>query len=117
MSTLSDTLADLVRDSVADAEATRQDWLIALDEVFPVQALDPLEIHDEDTEYTLVWLIDHNGPSPAMAARDVWCQVFDRGPVQPGPDETCVFTVSTSPDRLVEIDLSDEQYADLFCRT
>ncbi len=52
MSIIVDTLADQVRDSVSDADASREDWERALDQVFPREERDASRfwIHDSVIE-------------------------------------------------------------------
>lgn len=54
MGLLKDALADQVRDSIADAEATREDWEGALDQVFPREERDASRfwVHDSVVEDT-----------------------------------------------------------------
>ncbi len=126
MSTMSDLLAEQVRQSVSEGKATQEDWDRALDEVFagvrptgtPLQGetlpLDPLEPSLIGTdEYAVSWRINQDATSPAEAAARVWRSVFRRGPFQPSADEACVMTV-VNGDRAVEIDLSEERFAHLF---
>jgi hypothetical protein len=111
-----DHLSDLIRQSVHDADVTREEWEQALRHVFGENApLEPLQTQPHPTDYRLEWTIDQDASTPAAAAREIWRQVFRRGPFQPNADEACVFTV-TDPcsGRSVEIDLSDEQFAALF---
>ncbi|MFF1880248.1 hypothetical protein ACFVVC_02100 [Pseudarthrobacter sp. NPDC058196] len=107
-----DSLADLVHGAVSGADATREDFERALDQVFPRDQLDPLEGTGSE-EYLVGWAIDQDAASPAEAARKVWREVFQRGPWQPGAHDGCIFTVSRDG-RRVEIDLSDERFAHLF---
>lgn len=123
MSTMTDTLAETIRDSITAANATRAEWNRALDQVFDEQvfagdALDPLEPATRDSEeYPVSWETCWDGTSPADAAAFVWREVFRRGPWQPNNDEACVFTVTDSKTgRRVEIDVSEERFAHLFPR-
>lgn len=113
MSTHIDALAALIEQSVIDSSATRADWLRALDQVFPIAELDPLEPGQGTEEYHLAWEIDSDGTSPVDAAIDTWRQIFRRGYLQPSADDACVFEV-TLGDRSTQIDLSDERFAHLF---
>lgn len=115
MSIFIDELAKLAQQSIDDADATREDWERALDQVFPIEHLDALRVEAHPVEHRLAWEIDQDGNSAAEAAITVWQQVFRRGPFQPNADEACVFTV-TNPETgdTAEVDLSDEKFADLF---
>lgn len=124
MSTMTDTLAEMIRDSVTNADASRAEWHRALDQVFNEcvfagDALDPLEpATSGHEEYPVSWVTDSDiSASPADAAAMVWREVFRRGPWQPNNEEACVFVV-TDPNtgRQVEIDLSEERFAHLFPR-
>lgn len=110
-----DALADLVRQSVDDSDATREDWLRAVDQVFPREQepeLDPfVPIAGEPP---IFWEVNcDEDVSPAEAAKRVWQRLFRRGTSQPAADKACVFTVVVDG-REVEIDLSEERYAHLF---
>lgn len=54
MGLLRDALADQVRDSIADADAEREDWEGALDQVFPREERDASRfwVHDSVVEDT-----------------------------------------------------------------
>ena len=54
MSIIVDTLADLVRDSITDADASREDWTRAVDQAFPREARDASRfwVHDSLAEDT-----------------------------------------------------------------
>lgn len=107
-----DALADLVRQSVIDSEATREEWLRAVDQVFPQEPLDPFAPFQG--EPPISWEVNGDeGISPAEAAKRVWQQFFRHGTSQPSSEEACVFTVSVGNGK-VEIDLSDERFAHLF---
>lgn len=114
-----DALADLIRGSINDSEATREDWQRAITQVFgepsaPL-ALDPLQSIFGTQEYSLSWHIESDGNSAADAAARTWRETFRRGYSQPSADDACVFLV-TEPDTgaTVEVDLSEERFADLF---
>lgn len=74
-------------------------------------ALDPHE-RIEGT-FQIRWEIDEQGLSPIMAVMSVWRMFFGHTLSQPTNQDACVFTVEHEG-RQVEIDLSDEQYSDLF---
>lgn len=114
MSILIDELAKLAQQSIDDADATRQDWERALDQVFPVEHLDALHVEAHPEGYNLSWDITYDGKSAAEAAIAVWQQVFRRGPFQPNADEACVFTVTNGRGDTAEVDLSDGKFTDLF---
>lgn len=114
MSIFIDELAKLAQQSIDDADATREDWERALDQVFPVEHLDALHVEAHPEEYNLSWDITYDGKSAAEAAIAVWQQVFRRGPFQPNADEACVFTVTNGRGDIAEVDLSDEKFTDLF---
>lgn len=122
MSTMTDTLAEMIRDSITDVDASRTEWHQALDQVFNEYVfagdiLDPLEPAHGIAEYPVSWEIDWDGTSPADAAAQVWREVFCRGSWQPNNEEACVFIVTdTNTGRQVEIDLSEERFAHLFPR-
>lgn len=124
MSLFIDTLADQIRQSIDDADATREDWTTAIAQVFgsdhaapsetePHQ-FDPLEPSDESL--LVAWQIDSDeSVSPAQAALQAWQRNFRRGNDRPTADDACVFDVSQG-DRRVQVDLSDPQFAHLFKR-
>ena len=115
MSLIADILAEQMLQSIDGTDVTREDYERALDQVFGHEqdALNPTEVQPHTVEYEVSWTIDQGGKTPAEAAAAIWKQVFRRGPVQPGEDESCVFDVSDGT-RSVRIDLSEERYSDLF---
>lgn len=114
MSAFINTLAQQIIDSTIEAEATREDWLKALDQAFGHDDLDPLQKGHGTENHRLAWEIDQDATSPAEAAVRVWRDVFRRGFLQPNDDEACVFTVADETGRRTTIDLSDDRYAHLF---
>lgn len=116
MSITVDYLSDLIRQSIHDADVTREEWEQAVRHVFGDDApLEPLETQPHPANYRLEWTIAQDAATPAAAVQRVWRQVFRRGPLQPNADEACVFTVTESySGRSAEIDLSDDQFAVLF---
>lgn len=124
MSIFIDTLADQIRQSIDDADATREDWVAAIAQVFGSDHATPSEIEPSqidpfepsDESLLVAWQIDSDeGISPAQAALKAWKQNFRRGDAQPTADDACVFDVSQG-DRRVQVDLSDPQFAHLFKR-
>lgn len=92
-----------------EGDVVRGDRLTESEPTVPV----PDSPEEPVTNWDVNWTIDAEGSSPAAAAAEVWKNTFRRGHHQPCPDEACVFTVSDG-EKTVEIDLSDETYADLF---
>ncbi|MCX4573290.1 hypothetical protein OHB41_08870 [Streptomyces sp. NBC_01571] len=93
MSIRIDTLAMTVRDSVTDADATREDWIRAINLAFD-QGSAPAELDpttERDTAWLVSWEIDAEGGSALGAARQVWADIFGRDGATDG--DTCVFTV------------------------
>ncbi|MFI5702604.1 hypothetical protein ACIA78_21470 [Streptomyces xanthochromogenes] len=113
MSILIDTLAMTVRDSVADADATREDWIRAINLAFD-QGSAPAELDpttERDTAWLVSWEIDAEGGSALGAARQVWADIFGRDGATDG--DTCVFTVvDKATGQSVVIDLSDYEGRD-----
>lgn len=81
----------------------------------PTASQPRLDLFEPSTTGQLVtWQIDAGeGRSPAQAAIQAWMRTFNCGATQPTNDEACVFTVFQG-DRSVQIDLSDERFAELF---
>lgn len=122
MSIFIDALADQIRQSIDDADATREDWVAAIAQVFgsdhaapseiEPRQIDPFEPSDESL--LVAWQIDSEEEiSPAQAALQAWRRNFRRGDTQPTADDACVFDVSQGNLR-IQVDLSDPQFAYLF---
>ncbi|MDX3020078.1 hypothetical protein [Streptomyces acidiscabies] len=113
MSILIDTLVMAVRDSVTDAEATREDWVRAINLTFG-QGAAPAErdpTAERDTAWLVSWEIDAEGGSPLGAARQVWADIFGRDGAT--DEDACVFTViDNTTGQSVVIDLSDYEGRD-----
>ena len=65
----------------------------------------------------VVWEIDveiGTDEEAALAAQQVWTEVFGRGLEQPTAEEACVFNVHETDGRVLETDLSHESHAHLF---
>lgn len=60
--------------------------------------------------FVVEWMIDVevDSPDPRAAALEVWTRTFGRS-AEPGPDETCVFTVTDEAGVAHHVDLADEE--------
>lgn len=118
MSAVTDTLSSIVHESIGRTEATREEWLQAIDEVFPPQSsTQPLDPHKElDTEWLVSWQLDVDVvDTAAQAATAVWVHNFNRDCSQPSNEECCVFVVTAkATGQSVQVDLSDETNARIF---
>ena len=125
MSILVDELASMVRQSIGDADATREDWDRALRQVFSNPNEQPAEEPASDTatapatadgefpQWHITWEIDDcdQSKTPLEAAARVWIDIFGRDNVD--ESDACVFLVTGPGGTQTQVDLAEYDFTSL----